>query len=558
MKHFILLIYALTMLLALPTAAQYKSQCFTMSGIDRFESVKVGATVTDCDSIIPISNSQQISGLFISGYASLQDRHDCCIRITLQDSQGFEYLVYEVYPILADSLNMQFSKVSLESSVLNRVVAQSIKVEAFRSSVSIDSIYYVYNNLPPNRFLQISEATREAQCDYIVHTINADTSKTWLAGMTSVSLMTYEEKKDMFGGQVPLLYGFDYYKDGVFLMPGYERELINLNQKSNTQYVDEWDWRNRHGQNWFPPVRNQGACGSCWAFSAVGTFEPYINLYYNQHLDIDLSEQELVSCSTTNGCGGGFNSSGLSYIKSHGIVEENCFNYTASNNNCENKCETPSDIMSFGAYDPYYGSNEDSVKRRLFKAPLSFAVDSWHHAIVLVGFKTIHSGDSYYSQNPYSMTPIADDSPLVGHSAWLIRNSWGTNWGMNGYGYVALPLSGTHGINSINGSVSSQLFDDNDIVCEDADGDGLYYWGVGPKPLSCPSWVPDEEDGDDSDYTKGPIDEYGFLQYIIPDQMDTIYIDQNTEYASIDFTTPMHIIFSNNSTLTVSIHLTCY
>lgn len=50
------------------------------------------------------------------------------------------------------------------------------------------------------------------------------------------------------------------------------------------------------------------------------------------------------------------------------------------------------------------------------------------------------------------------------------------------------------------------------IICEDADGDGYYCWGLGPKPSHCPSWVPDTPDGDDSDINYGPIDTYGNLQ----------------------------------------------
>lgn len=102
------------------------------------------------------------------------------------------------------------------------------------------------------------------------------------------------------------------------------------------------------------------------------------------------------------------------------------------------------------------------------------------------------------------------------------------------------------------------MLSDDDIVWEDADGDGFYNWGVGPKPLNCPSWVPDEEDGDDSDYTKGPIDEFGFLQDVIPDQMDTIFIEHDTEFATMDFTTNRHILVRNNANLIISNHLTCY
>ena len=57
----------------------------------------------------------------------------------------------------------------------------------------------------------------------------------------------------------------------------------------------------------------------------------------------------------------------------------------------------------------------------------------------------------------------------------------------------------------------NDYYTESDIVIEDRDGDGLYFWGIGPKPSHCPSWVPDTPDGDDSDINLGAMDQYGFL-----------------------------------------------
>lgn len=57
---------------------------------------------------------------------------------------------------------------------------------------------------------------------------------------------------------------------------------------------------------------------------------------------------------------------------------------------------------------------------------------------------------------------------------------------------------------------------DDDIIIEDADGDGFFYWGIGGKPVGCPSWIPNNPDGDDSDNTKAIMDEYGHLSDIRP------------------------------------------
>lgn len=141
--------------------------------------------------------------------------------------------------------------------------------------------------------------------------------------------------QDVFGGIVPNLKGFEYYKCGVFVALSYLARARNT--RTASPLVKEFDWRSRHGKNWMTSVKNQGNCGSCWAFSAVGTAEAYTNLYYNRLLGLDLSEQELVSCSTAGNCSGGNTGSALSYIIKNGIVAEDCFQYSATNDNCENK-----------------------------------------------------------------------------------------------------------------------------------------------------------------------------------------------------------------------------
>jgi len=92
-----------------------------------------------------------------------------------------------------------------------------------------------------------------------------------------------------------------------------------------------FDWRNHNGQDWMTAVHNQRACGSCWAFSAVGTTEAVYNIYTNfPDLDLDLSEEFLNSdCPSPNpgDCCGGGHTSALSIIRDNGIPDEDCLPY---------------------------------------------------------------------------------------------------------------------------------------------------------------------------------------------------------------------------------------
>ena len=87
----------------------------------------------------------------------------------------------------------------------------------------------------------------------------------------------------------------------------------------------------------------------------------------------------------------------------------------------------------------------------------------------------------------------------------------------------------------------------SDVLCEDADGDGFYFWGLGPKPSSCPEWVSDTPDGDDSNINYGAMDEYGNLD-VLP---DGVTIKTNIGYAA-DSTITQRIGIVNGGTLTIS------
>ena len=94
------------------------------------------------------------------------------------------------------------------------------------------------------------------------------------------------------------------------------------------------------------PVKDQGGCGSCGVFSALGALEAYVNLYYNQILEYDLSEEEIISCRENFYCNSdGTHTAGmtqgkaLEYVEDNGVVNEECFPYVAYVQDCNLKCQ---------------------------------------------------------------------------------------------------------------------------------------------------------------------------------------------------------------------------
>lgn len=540
--------------------AQFHARCFSMPQCDN-SNISVETCVTR-DTVIPLDFNHGVMSLSVTGNFRLMDETSY-IRILVKSAGNSEFLVYENYSILSDSMSGKFSRIGMESIALNKIIPCSLIIQIENAALTLDSVHLAKSIETEQEYARRSVLAQNGQSAYLAKQLNQNLirqKKTWRAVDTHISRYTYEEKKALFGGFLPPLFGFEYYGSGVFVIPGTPLASSALEAKTNA-IVNEWDWRNRHGKNWMTPVKKQGGCWSCWAFGAVGTLEAYINLYYNQLLNYDLSEQELISCSSSGDCSGGSARLAMRYIEEHGIVEEECFAYAAANVNCKNKCASPLEIVKVDSHVNISNVSEDSLKRLLFKAPVGISISKWGHAIVLAGYKTLHAGDIVSpASNDFDVIVVGDDSPLIGKTAWLIKNSWGsdTNWGEGGgYGYVVVDMAGLRNSYYLSGKVHSNIHADSDVNCEDADGDGYYFWGIGSKPSNCPSWVPDVPDGDDSDYQKDPIDNNGWLMDNAPNTKDTLYIKEDTTWGEHSFL-HNHVCICEKASLTIKKHVKAY
>lgn len=184
--------------------------------------------VIQSDTTITLDYPETITGLSVSGTATLNHASNSLVRVTLQDDYNTEWLVYELFPLLADSSTVTFSNVAFETSVLENITAKQLNITIINATLTLSDIN-TSNQSVASYSLQQAQVL-EAQSSYIIDKLNENLEKRnipWRAGETSVSRKTYEEKKAMFGGKVPNLGGLEYYKGGIFVMPGYESEVSN-------------------------------------------------------------------------------------------------------------------------------------------------------------------------------------------------------------------------------------------------------------------------------------------------------------------------------------------
>lgn len=254
-------------------------------------------------------------------------------------------------------------------------------------------------------------------------------------GLNKFSVMTAEEKRAMLGHNKSVRQ--------AHAQVGSKHELpSDFVKKDVKDLPTHVDWRET--PNVVSAVKDQGHCGSCWAFSATETLESHIAIATG--LLYDLSPQQIAmctpnpeSCGGTGGCQGATTELGFEYIADTGVVEEYQIGYSAYQGN-DSECAfnrrlTPP-VATIEGYTKLAENNyEDLMNAVAQVGPVAIVVDAseWHnyaggifngcnqenpdlnHGVVLVGYGEESTGEKY----------------------WLIRNSWSPSYGEYGYIRVA-------------------------------------------------------------------------------------------------------------------------
>ncbi|WP_413289739.1 C1 family peptidase [Bdellovibrio sp. HCB337] len=257
---------------------------------------------------------------------------------------------------------------------------------------------------------------------------------TWVAKETWLSNLSKQEAKKMMG-----------LRDA----PPTDFEFVLPQTQAQEAFPVSIDWRNKDGRNWVTPILNQGTCGSCVAFAALGVMETQMNISsLLPNLNLRLSPQHLFSCGRGACDFGWYPVSAAMYLMKSGVTDEACMPYTSGATGVDVACQATCADISQRTYKisdyntpTTYGQDLNAVKRALQKGPLVTTLAVYADFLSYAGGIYQHTSGDYVGGHAVSIVGYDDAT-----QSFIIRNSWGEEWGEKGFGHVS--YSDTSGIGS--------------------------------------------------------------------------------------------------------------
>jgi len=247
----------------------------------------------------------------------------------------------------------------------------------------------------------------------------------WLAKDTSVSALSLTDAQHMLG---------------LKNVPHPDTEFVNVIGSTRANLPTVLDWRNKDGINWVSPLLNQANCGSCVAFAAIGVMETMVNISTgipNSH--VRLSPQNLFACGGGSCSSGWLPGEAASFLQKTGVPDEACLPYTsgatgedvACNASCSDAGSRVLKIQNFRT--PSRAMRDvESVKQALQRGPVVTTLSVYSDFLAYASGVYKHVSGDVVGGHAISIVGYDDTK-----QAYIIRNSWGPEWGEKGFGYVA-------------------------------------------------------------------------------------------------------------------------
>ena len=217
------------------------------------------------------------------------------------------------------------------------------------------------------------------------------------------------------------------------------KNIVELDETSTPSSVD---WRDAGAVN---KIQDQGQCGSCWAFGAVAALE---GAHFNATGTLlKFAEQQLVDCAGFRygnyGCNGGLQENAYDYYESHDAIEESNYPYTARDGSCADPSGA-GDVSATGYV--MVDSNSTAIKSAIAQQPVNVAVAAGNYH-----FQSYSGGilmaDGCPTRIDHAILAVGYGSEN-GTEYYIVKNSWGTSWGEQGYIRMEITEGkGTCGIN---------------------------------------------------------------------------------------------------------------